>query len=109
MKREAAPAAADIEHPEPRRQAELGRDMGHLVELGLLDRVGEIGEIAAAILEVGVEEEAVEVVADVVMVGDVVARAPAPVELARANGGACRPSSGICSVPRCPPICGCRG
>ena len=41
-----------------------------------------VGEIAAAILEVGVEEEPVEIVADVVMMGDVLPRPLAPVELA---------------------------
>src|SRR5207253_9670553 len=46
----------------------------------------QVAEIAAAILEVGVEEEAVEVVAHVVMMLDVALGAFAPVELAEQIG-----------------------
>ena len=42
-----------------------------LVGLRLLEAVARVGEIGAAILQVVVEEEVVELVADVVMVGDV--------------------------------------
>src|SRR5215204_3207957 len=47
-----------------------------LVGLRLLQAVVRVGEISAAVLKVVVEEEAIEIVADVVMMGDVLARAP---------------------------------
>ena len=75
-----APAAAYVEHLHPRLETELGGDMGLLVELRLFDAVRRIGEVAAAILEVGVEEELVEVVADVIVMGDVAQRRRLPVE-----------------------------
>ena len=78
-----APAAADVEHLHPRLEAELGGDMGLLVELRLVDVVRRIGEVAAAILQVGVEEELVEVVADIVVMGDVAQRRRLPVERAQ--------------------------
>ena len=87
IEREPAPAAADVEHPLARLEVQLGGDMGLLVELGLLEAVARIGEIAAAILQVGVEEEPVEVVAEVVMVGDVALR-PARCQLRWASGRA---------------------
>ena len=41
MEGEPAPAAAYVEHLQARPKAELGGDMGHLVELRLLDAVAE--------------------------------------------------------------------
>ena len=77
---QAAPAAAEIEHPLARLQQQLRGDMRLLVELGLLDAVRRIGEVGAAVLHVRVEEEPVEVVADVVMMDDVALRAGLPVQ-----------------------------
>ena len=50
-----------------------------LVGLRLLEAVGRVGEISAAILQVVVEEELVELVAEVVVMGDVAPRAGRPV------------------------------
>ena len=76
--RHAAPAAADIEHALLRRERQLGRDMRLFRRLSLLQRHVGARPIGAAILHVAVEKEAVEVVADVVMMRDIRARrAPA--------------------------------
>ena len=74
VERRAAPAAADVEHPLAGLQRELGGDVRLLVRLRLLEAVGGVGEVGAAILQVVVEEEAVEVVAEVVMMRDVAPR-----------------------------------
>ena len=68
---EPAPARADVEHLEAGPQQELCRDMALLVGLRLLDAGVELGEIRAGILAVAVEEEVEEIVAEVVVVGDV--------------------------------------
>ena len=62
VERHPAPAAADVEHPLARLERELGGDVRLLVGLRLLEAVGGVGEISAAILAVGVEEEIVELV-----------------------------------------------
>src|SRR5688572_4729393 len=54
-----------------RLQRELGRDVRLLVELRLLETVIRVGEVRAAVLQIVVEEEAIKIVADVVMVGDI--------------------------------------
>ena len=71
IEREVAPARADIEHLEARLEAELCRDEAQLVALRLLERVGVVDEIGAGVLHALVEEEPVEVVAEVVVVRDV--------------------------------------
>src|SRR3546814_20853677 len=71
IKRHAAPAAAYVQHALTRLQVELGGDVGLLVGLRLIEAVGRIGEISAAILPVGVEEEIVEPVRQIVMMGNV--------------------------------------
>ncbi len=48
--------------------------MRFLVRLGLLEAVGGIGEVGAAILQVVVEKQAIEVVADIIMVSDIAPR-----------------------------------
>ena len=63
IQRHPAPAAADVEHALPGLQRELGGDMRLLVGLRLLEAVAGIGEIGAAVLLVGVEEEVVQLVA----------------------------------------------
>ena len=74
---ERAPAAADVEEPLTRPQVELPADEVELAALGPVElRVGERGvavgllEVGAGVDEVGVEEQPVEVVADVVVVAD---------------------------------------
>ena len=83
VQRQPAPAAADVEHLHAGLETQLGRNMRLLVELGLLDRVGGVGEVAAAVLQVFVEEEPVEVIADVVVVRDIPQRRGPPVERAQ--------------------------
>ena len=64
---EAAPAAADVEHPLAGLEAELGGDVRLLVRLRLLQPVCRIGEIGAAVLPVGIEEQGIEVAIEVVV------------------------------------------
>jgi hypothetical protein len=71
IKRHAAPAAADVEHALPGFQVELGGNMRLLVGLRLFQAVGGVGVIGATVLAVRVEEEVVQVVAEVIVVGDV--------------------------------------
>jgi hypothetical protein len=74
--RHPAPAAADVEHALARLERELGGDVRLLVELRLLQGlVLRVGPVSAAVLLVGVEEEVVELVTEVVMMGDILARA----------------------------------
>ena len=65
-----APAAADVEQRLAGLQAQLAADMVELVELRLVDPVREILEVAAAVDHALVEEEPVEVVRNIVVVGD---------------------------------------
>ena len=62
IERHPAPAAADVEHSLARLQMQLGGDVRLLVGLRLFQAVGRVGEVSAAILAVGVEEEVVELV-----------------------------------------------
>ena len=74
VERHAAPAAADVEDAGAGADEELGGDQALLGELGLVERhVGPL-EVGAGILHVAVEEEAVEPLVEVVVVGDVGAR-----------------------------------
>ena len=63
IERHPAPAAADVEHALAGLERELGGDMRLLVRLRLLEAVGGVGEISAAVLPVVVEEEFVQLVA----------------------------------------------
>ena len=74
IERELAPAAADVEHLEAGLEVELGGDQAQLVLLGLLQRFGVVEEVGAGILHPLVEEELVEVVAEVVVVRHVLLR-----------------------------------
>src|ERR1700759_2851978 len=73
--RPATPAASDVAHTRPRLARGLGRGMRVRVELRLLQAVLGVGEVSTAVLLVLVEEEFVELVAEVVMVRDILARA----------------------------------
>ena len=72
--RHRAPAAADVEHALPGLEVELGRDMRLLVALRLFQAVARVGEVSAAVIAVGVEEQLVQFVVEVIMVRDVLAR-----------------------------------
>ena len=74
IERKVAPAAADIEHPESRLKAQLGSDQAQLVALGLLQRVAVAQEVGAGVLQALVQEQPVEIVAEVVVVRDVLLR-----------------------------------
>ena len=87
----AAPAAADVEHALTRREAELGGDMRLLRRLRGLEAHLRLGEIGAAILEVGIEEEPEEVGREIVMMGDVAARAALPVPVVEQGAEPARP------------------
>ena len=65
-----APAAADVEQAFARLQPQLAADMVELVGLRLVDAVGEIREVAAAVDHALVEEEPVEIVRNVVVMLD---------------------------------------
>ena len=70
MDREAAPAAADVQHAHARLQLELARDQIELRALGLLERLRAPREDRAAVGHRLVEEQREELVADVVVVAD---------------------------------------
>lgn len=70
MDEHGSPAAADVEQLFARLQPELAADMIELVFLRLVDAVGEIGEIAAAIDHAFIEEEPVEGVRNIVVMLD---------------------------------------
>ena len=55
--------------------------MAFLGELGIVERRIRRFEIATTVLPVGVEEEGIEPPVEVVVVGDVVSRPAAPIEL----------------------------
>ncbi len=66
----ATPAAADVEQAHPRLQAELAADEVVLGGLGHLEGVGRVGEHGARVGHGFAEQQAVELVADVVVMGD---------------------------------------
>lgn len=71
---EPAPPAAYVEYPGARPEIELGGDVRLLRRLGRFQRHFGIGEVGAAILEILVEEEPVEVFRQVIVMRDVAAR-----------------------------------
>ena len=74
IKRHPTPAAADVQHALAGFQVKLGGDMRLLVNLRLFQTVRRIGEVGAAILHVGIEEEPVEIIAEIIMMRDVALR-----------------------------------
>ena len=68
--REAAPAAADVEHAHPRLQVELAGDQLEFRALRLLERLCAAREDRAAVGHRVVEEQREELVADVVVVAN---------------------------------------
>ena len=85
VERKAAPAAADIEHAAVRLDEKLGRNQPLLGQLCLLQRAVRPLEVGAAVLLVGIEEQLVEPMVEIIMMGDVAARAP---EVVAADGAA---------------------
>ena len=84
IEREPAPAAADIEHPLPGPDQQLGGDVAALGELRIVERLVGRLEIGAAVLPVGIEKQRIEPVVEIVVMRDIVPGAAAPVELAQA-------------------------
>ena len=83
--RQAAPAAADVQHREIRAgRAELGGDVPLLGRLRLFQRLVAAREVGARILPVAIQEQAVEPAVQVVVMGDVAPRAAGRVELVEA-------------------------
>src|SRR4029453_10135425 len=76
VERERAPAAARLQHAFARAQAQLAADVLELGALRLLERDARILEVRARVDEILVEPARVEVVAEVIVVVDVGARAP---------------------------------
>ena len=74
--REAAPAAADVQHPVSRREAQLAAALVQLRHRRLGERRAGIREIAVRVDHLGVEKESVEGVRHVVMVRDQLLVAP---------------------------------
>jgi hypothetical protein len=78
---EAAPARADVEHARIRPREKLRGEVSLLGELCVVKRLFGMLEIGAAVLPVGIEEEGVELPVEIVMVGNIAARAGGRVEL----------------------------
>ena len=74
IERHVAPAAADVEDLQAGLEIELGRDQPQLVLLRLLQALVVVEEVGAGVLHALVEEQLVEVVAEVVVVRDVLLR-----------------------------------
>ena len=74
IERGPAPAAADVEHALAGLEIELGGDMRLLVRLRLVEAVGGIGEVSAAVLAIVIEEQGIELVRQVVMMRHVAPR-----------------------------------
>ena len=91
IERQPAPAATDVEHLLPRLDHQLGRDVPFFVVLRLFEIFVFAAEIGAGILPVAVEKEVVELIGQIVMVGDVLPGAGQRVELMDAAQKLVRP------------------
>src|SRR5688572_28732721 len=78
---EATPTGTDIQYPVPVADSKLGGEMPLLGDLRLLQVHTPVGEIRAGVLPVAVEEQIVDRAVDIVVVGNVVARAARRIEL----------------------------
>ncbi len=74
IQRHVAPSAADIENALAGLQIELRGDEAELVLLGILKRVVVVDEVGAGVLHPFVQEETIEVIADVIVMGDILLR-----------------------------------
>ena len=70
--REAAPAAADVEHPGAGRQAQLMADVFALGDLGRLQRHVGLAEVGAGVVHVPIEKGAEQRLVQIVVVAHVV-------------------------------------
>ncbi len=89
MQRETAPARADFDDAIVRPQIELAADAIELSRRRLLERVGCVREYRRRIHQVFVEEQREEIVAEIIMRGDILAAAAARVpaqRMPRAHG-----------------------
>ena len=68
VERQPAPARADVEHPLPGSDHQLGRDVALLVELRLIEVVELIVKVGAGILAVLVEKQLIELVRQIIVV-----------------------------------------
>ena len=84
VKSQAAPAASDIKDIGARIDQELGGKVALLGELRVVKRLVFTFEIGAAVLLVGVKEEAVEPAVEVVVMGYIVPRPRTQIELLQA-------------------------
>ena len=71
IEREPAPAGTDVQNLLPRFEQQLGREVALLVVLRGLQAVIVAGEVGAGVLAVRIQEQIVERVRQVVMMGDV--------------------------------------
>jgi hypothetical protein len=81
IERQSAPAAADVQDLRARLDSQLCGEMTFLGELGVVERLIGRFEVGAAILLIGVEEELIKPAVQIVVMGDIAARARARVEL----------------------------
>ncbi len=77
VEREATPAAADVEHAFAGLEDQLGGDVPLLGELGVVEGLVRPLEVGAAVLPVGIQEQRIEPLVEVIVMGDVAARAGA--------------------------------
>ena len=72
----AAPAGADVQYVEiGLGEAEFGGDVAFLFGLGFFERFVAAGEVGARVVPVAVQEEGIEAAVEIVMMGDIAARA----------------------------------
>jgi hypothetical protein len=71
IERKLAPAATDVEHALTRREVELGRQEPQLVALRLLQGIVVAQEISAGILHSLIQEQSIELVPQIVVMGHV--------------------------------------
>ena len=86
MQGQAAPAATDVQHPVARSEAKLAGDMFFLEFLGLLQRDLSIREIGAGILHVLIQEEAIEIIPDVIVMSYIARGSLLRIELRNQSG-----------------------
>ena len=78
---QAAPAGTDIKYAVVRSNEQLGGQVAFLRQLRVVERLIGALEICAAVLPVGIEEQGIEARIEIIMVRDVLARAPRRIEL----------------------------
>jgi hypothetical protein len=74
MASQTTPSATGLCHPITRAQLQLAADMIHLGLLGRLEAHLLVGKISAGVLHLGIEPQPVKIVADVIVVVNVLSR-----------------------------------